>query len=183
MEDQKEFTEEELVDGRPVDPPAEAEAEMVKAEDVEVVEEEDDAEKSAGDSNGNPLALLERPVMTLHPEHLIRFGYVVEVPFAGKKQTIITVDGIRHIAQCMGISITECDIREDENGDWFYAEAKAEDPHTGSTWHGKVRQSTKYKNGREDPHAYEKAVTRAQRNAMKGLIPYQRLVNACKAMR
>ena len=181
MEEQKEFTEEELLDGRPVDPPAESE--VVKPEDLEVVSEDGEAQENEEESHAPPLALLERPVMTLLPEHLIRFGYVVEVPFGGKKQTIITVDGIRHIAQCMGISITECEIRESEDGNWFYADAQAVDPHTGTTWHGKVRQSTKYKNGKDDPHAYEKAVTRAQRNAMKGLIPYQRLVNACKSVR
>ena len=173
-DEQRELSEEELRDGIPVDPPPEAEEAAEVAAPVVQVE--------TSDMHPIPVEIpnpIERPVMTLNPNKLIEWGYVVQVPFGGKMQIILTVDGIRHISQTMGIRLLSCDVRESEDGEWFYGEAEAHDPSTGATWFGKVRQAANFKNGKPDPQAWEKCNTRAQRNALKGLIPYQRLVNAC----
>ena len=175
-EEQRELSEEELRDGIPVDPPPDEETE------TEIVEVHPGELTSAPSDPPAPVEIpnpIERPVMTLNPHKLIEWGYVVNVPFGGKMQPILTVDGIRHISQTMGIRLLNCDVRESEDGEWFYGEAEAHDPSTGATWFGKVRQAAKFKNGKSDPQAWEKCNTRAQRNALKGLIPYQRLVNAC----
>ena len=178
-EQQREMTEEELKDGIPVDPTEEErEAETLPAvpseEDVVVVPATIEGDLPVDEEP----VLIVRPHMRLEPQYLVRYGYLEEVPFGGKKQYVLSADGIRHVAQMMGISIINCSIEERDG--FFYAEAVAHDPHTGARALGKVRQSLVYgKQGRPDPHAYEKANTRAQRNALRSLIPYKRIVTAC----
>ena len=178
-EEQRELTEEELRDGIPVDPPPDVE---------DVSEEIEGTIESTEDEAKEPTELpalvqhpepIERPVMTLNPNKLIDWGYIVNVPFAGKQQPILTVDGIAHVAQTMGVQLQSCEVNESPDGEWFYGKAIAIDLTTGFQWFGNVRQNAKFKNGKSDPQAYEKCSTRAQRNALKRAIPYQRIVNAC----
>ena len=182
-EEQRELTEEELMDGIPVDAPEGEETEPKEAPPappesavVELTREETTALPAIMDTP-NPI---ERPVMTLDPQRLVDWGYVVMVPFAGKRQAVLTVDGICHVAATMGVQLLSCEVVDE--GDWLYGNAEAFDPSTGARWFGKVRQATKFKNGKEDPQAWEKCATRAQRNALKRLIPYQRLVNKCEQL-
>ena len=179
MSEKREMTEEELQDGVPVEPTEEDRA----AETIPAVPSEDDVVVVPATIEGDlPVdeepVLVVRPHMRVEPQYIVRYGYIEEVPFGGKKQYVLNADGVRHVAQMMGIAIISCDIEERDG--FFYAEAVAHDPHTGARYVGKVRQSLVYgRAGKPDPHAYEKACTRAQRNAMRALIPYKRIVTAC----
>ena len=151
-EEQREMTEEELRDGIPVDP-SEEETDSDADEDVADVEVDEPRVESPEESTAISVLPeapqpIERPVMTLLPDNLVRWGYIVIVPFGGKRQPILTVDGIRHVAQTMGIRLLNCDVRADADGEWLYGEAEAHDPHTGATWYGKVRQNTRHKSGK-----------------------------------
>lgn len=181
MAEQKkeEFTEEELRNGRPV-PPEEAEA--AGTDVVPTHSSEDTVVVPAVIEGDLPVdedpVLIVRPHMKLEPQYLIRYGYLEEIPFAGNRQYVLSADGIRHVAQMMGIKITTCTIVEHE--EYWEAESHAVDPHTGASAIGKVRQPKTFGKAKKvDPHAYEKASTRSQRNARRDLIPYKRIVSAC----
>ena len=188
-EDQRELTDDELRDGIPVSP---VEAEDV-IDEIELLDEDDavptDATPEPAQKEGEEVATgeadsfnpldFERPIMSLEPRHLTRFGYVIRIRGPRGNMDIMTAEGTRHCAQAMGIRLVDFDIRE-EGDEWIYANATAFDPQTQSNGYGHVKQPTKHNNGKVDQQAYEKAVTRAQRNALKQLVPCQRLVAACK---
>ena len=100
-------------------------------------------------------------------------GYLATWKQGGKQVTSISARGIEHIADEMGISVTEQSMKECSDGKGYYFTAKAENM-VGRTFVASVWQpKTCQRNGREafDPDAVAKGSTRVNRNAIRGLLP------------
>jgi len=81
----------------------------------------------------------------------------------------LTLAGINEAANRRGgIQVDDITFEERENS-WIVI-VKATDTYTGSSRYGACEQPKRI-NGREDPFAFTKAVHKAQRNAIKQLIP------------
>lgn len=94
--------------------------------------------------------------------------YSFKPPGGGESIVGLTVDGINHIASRMGVTTETVEIiAEDENSITVKAVARK-----GNIRHvGIVREPKRTKGGKENQFAYQKAVSKAQRNAKKGLLP------------
>lgn len=87
----------------------------------------------------------------------------------GKLVEGLTIEGINECANRMNFEII--DLKHFNNDHSYFAIAKAKDPYTNSTRWGAFEQP-KVQNGKTDPHAFTKAIHKAQRNALKQLIPH-----------
>jgi hypothetical protein len=106
---------------------------------------------------------------------------VYEIEQGGKTVTGLSLAGVRETARVMnvngkariGISDREPIILETE--EYFEAKAFAQDTMNGGGYWGVKRQPKQYKTRAgslaTDPFAFEKALAKAQRNALRGLIP------------
>lgn len=95
--------------------------------------------------------------------------YVYSFRQGGKLVEGLTLAGINEAANRRGgIVVDEMRYEEKENS-WI-ATVKAMDTYTGSSRYGAYEQPKKV-SGREDPFAFTKAVHKAQRNAIKQLLP------------
>ena len=95
--------------------------------------------------------------------------YVYSFKQGGRTVEGLTLAGINEAANRRGgIQIEEIDYEEREHS-WI-ATAKAVDTITGSSRYGAYEQP-KMMGGRADPFAFTKAIHKAQRNAIKQLIP------------
>ena len=95
--------------------------------------------------------------------------YVYSFKQGGKTVEGLTLAGINEAANRRG-GIQVDDIQyEDREHSWL-ATAKATDTVTGSSRYGAYEQPKRMGN-REDPHAFTKAIHKAQRNAVKQLLP------------
>ena len=95
--------------------------------------------------------------------------YVYSFNKGGRTVEGLTLAGINEAANRRGgIQVEEIDYEERENS-WI-ATAKAVDTITGSSRYGACEQA-KTMSGRPDPFAFVKAIHKAQRNAIKQLIP------------
>ena len=95
--------------------------------------------------------------------------YVYSFKQGGRTVEGLTLAGINEAANRRGgIQIEEIDYEERENS-WI-ATAKAVDTITGSSRYGAYEQP-KMAGSRPDPFAFTKAIHKAQRNAIKQLIP------------
>ena len=95
--------------------------------------------------------------------------YVYSFKQGGRTVEGLTLAGINEAANRRGgIQIEEIDYEEREHS-WI-ATAKAVDTITGSSRYGAYEQ-LKMAGGRADPFAFTKAIHKAQRNAIKQLIP------------
>ena len=95
--------------------------------------------------------------------------YVYSFKQGGRTVEGLTLAGINEAANRRGgIQVEEVKYEERENS-WI-ATAKAVDTITGSSRYGAYEQ-LKMAGGRSDPFAFTKAVHKAQRNAIKQLIP------------
>ncbi len=95
--------------------------------------------------------------------------YVYSFKQGGRTVEGLTLAGINEAANRRGgIQIEEVNYEEREHS-WI-ATAKAVDTITGSSRYGAYEQA-KMAGGRSDPFAFTKAVHKAQRNAIKQLIP------------
>ena len=95
--------------------------------------------------------------------------YVYSFKQGGRTVEGLTLAGINEAANRRGgIQVEEVKYEEMENS-WI-ATAKAVDTITGSSRYGAYEQP-KMTGGRQDPFAFTKAVHKAQRNAIKQLIP------------
>jgi hypothetical protein len=81
----------------------------------------------------------------------------------------LTLAGINEAANRRGGIVVE-DIQFEEKEDSWIALVKATDTFTGSSRYGAFEQPKKMGN-REDPFAFTKAIHKAQRNAIKQLLP------------
>ena len=96
--------------------------------------------------------------------------YVYSFKQSGKTVSGLTIAGINEASNRRGgIEVTEL-THEDRGASWL-ATAKAVDTVTGSERWGAYQQSKKLPNGKTDPYAFTKAVHKAQRNAIKQLLP------------
>ena len=95
--------------------------------------------------------------------------YVYSFKQGGRTVEGLTLAGINEAANRRGgIQVEEIKYEEQENS-WI-ATAKAVDTITGSSRYGAYEQP-KMNGGRSDPFAFTKAIHKAQRNAIKQLIP------------
>jgi hypothetical protein len=95
--------------------------------------------------------------------------YVYSFRQGGRVIEGLTLAGINEAANRRGgIQVDEINFEERENS-WIVI-VKATDTYTGSSRYGACEQPKRI-NGREDPFAFTKAVHKAQRNAIKQLIP------------
>ena len=95
--------------------------------------------------------------------------YVYSFKQGGRTVEGLTLAGINEAANRRGgIQVEEIEYEERENS-WI-ATAKAVDTITGSSRYGAYEQ-LKMSGGRPDPFAFTKAIHKAQRNAIKQLIP------------
>ncbi|GIX07943.1 MAG: hypothetical protein KatS3mg115_2346 [Candidatus Poribacteria bacterium] len=95
--------------------------------------------------------------------------YVYTFRQGGRVVEGLTLAGINEAANRLGgIQVEE--IRYEETETSWIAIVKATDTYTGSSRYGAYEQPKKV-NGREDPYAFTKAIHKAQRNAIKQLLP------------
>ncbi len=95
--------------------------------------------------------------------------YVYSFKQGGKTVEGLTLAGINEAANRRG-GIQVDDVKYEERDHSWLATAKATDTVTGSSRYGAYEQPKRMGN-REDPFAFTKAVHKAQRNAVKQLLP------------
>jgi len=95
--------------------------------------------------------------------------YVYSFKQGGRTVEGLTLAGINEAANRRGGIVVE-DIQFEEKEDSWIALVKATDTFTGSSRYGAFEQPKKTGN-RDDPFAFTKAVHKAQRNAIKQLLP------------
>ena len=95
--------------------------------------------------------------------------YVYSFKQGGKTVEGLTLAGINEAANRRG-GIQVDDVQYEEREHSWLATAKATDTVTGSSRYGAYEQPKRMGN-REDPHAFTKAIHKAQRNAVKQLLP------------
>ena len=95
--------------------------------------------------------------------------YVYSFKQGGKTVEGLTLAGINEAANRRG-GIQVDDVQYEEREQSWLATAKATDTVTGSSRYGAYEQPKRMGN-REDPHAFTKAIHKAQRNAVKQLLP------------
>ena len=95
--------------------------------------------------------------------------YVYSFKQGGKTIEGLTLAGINEAANRRG-GIQIDDVQYDERDHSWLVIAKATDTVTGSSRYGAFEQAKRMGN-RDDPHAFTKAIHKAQRNAVKQLLP------------
>lgn len=95
--------------------------------------------------------------------------YVYSFKQGGKEVQGLTLAGINEAANRRGGIVAEDIQYEDRENSWLVL-VKATDTLTGNSRYGAYEQSKK-SGSREDPFAFTKAVHKAQRNAIKQLLP------------
>ena len=96
-------------------------------------------------------------------------AYVYSFRQGGKTVEGLTLAGVNEAANRRGgIQVEEAEYEDRENS-WI-AVVKATDTLTGNSRYGACEQPKK-QGGRDDPYAFTKAVHKAQRNAVKQLLP------------
>ena len=96
--------------------------------------------------------------------------YVYSFKQGGKTVTGFTIAGINEAANRRGgIEVTE--LTHEERGDSWLATAKAVDTVTGSERWGAYEQNKNLPNGKIALYAFTKAIHKAQRNAIRQLLP------------
>ena len=95
--------------------------------------------------------------------------YVYSFKQGGKTVEGLTLAGINEAANRRG-GIQVDDVNYEERDQSWLVIAKATDTVTGSSRYGAYEQAKRMGN-REDPHAFTKAIHKAQRNAVKQLLP------------
>ena len=95
--------------------------------------------------------------------------YVYSFKQGGKTVEGLTLAGINEAANRRG-GIQVDDVQYEEREHSWLATAKATDTVTGSSRYGAYEQP-KRMGSRDDPHAFTKAIHKAQRNAVKQLLP------------
>ncbi len=101
--------------------------------------------------------------------------FVYEVEVEGEKIYIPSVVGLRVLAQTLcqqnqPVRVVECQVMVTEmDGEEYVAALARAENHLGFSWFGAAVQPVR-KEGQFDPFAFPKAVSRAQRNALRGVI-------------
>ena len=118
----------------------------------------------------------EQILAELEGKYLEEFVY--QFPQRGKMVTGLSWAGIKEIAYRMGNITVELE-RIEENEAQYVVVVKANDKERGNSRLGGVTQSKilKHKDGTEEPDsfAFPKAISKAQRNAMRALMPEEML--------
>lgn len=99
------------------------------------------------------------------------FQYIESWKQGGQTVVALSADGFFHLASALHLSITECDVREDSTNEKWIGDAIAKNETTGQTVHGHSEESFRTSGGRANHGARAKASTKAQRNALKKLVP------------
>lgn len=136
-----------------------------------------DEEKKKDEEEKNELAITDYEVLDkVEDQTIIEImtgqavqEYVYSFKQGGRTVEGLTLAGINEAANRRG-GITVEDVQFEEKDDSWIAIVKATDTFTGSSRYGAFEQ-LKRMGGREDPFAFTKAVHKAQRNAIKQLLP------------
>ena len=94
--------------------------------------------------------------------------YVYSFKQGGRTVQGLTMAGVNEAANLRGLEIVDLEYTETETT--WRAVAKAFDSQTGNSRYGAFEQP-KETGGRADPFAFTKAIHKAQRNALRQLIP------------
>ena len=103
--------------------------------------------------------------------------FVYEFEQQGKKVTGLSLAGVRETVRYMNkngmarISISDREPKVREEDDWIEVWVYAKDELNGSGAWGIKRQVKKYVSGKTNEFAMEQALSKAQRNAQRALIP------------
>ena len=122
--------------------------------------------------NAAPLAVPANPqtqlaVAGITAETLKKYLYTFNS--RGEEVVDVTGDGINHIAQCAGVSSEDVEILHDDD---VSITVKATAVNQNGVKHiGIIREDKFNKSGYPNPFALQNAVSKAQRNAKKGLLP------------
>ena len=119
---------------------------------------------------------LPEDIQSLDPEFLS--SYVYSFGQGANKVVDIDAGGYRHIATILNISIIECEINPNEEGDGLIAKAVAQNLRTKQQYIAHVFQPLKHRNGSPVRSAWEVCNTKVCRNAIRGLIPQALITNA-----
>ena len=139
---------------------------------LELEEADQDEGDFAVDEQPAPLAIPSSPQAQLalagvNAETLKKYLYTFKS--RGEEVVDVTGDGINHIAQCAGVSSENVEIlHEDETSITVKATAANQN---GVKHIGIIREEKFNKSGYPNPFALQNAVSKAQRNAKKGLLP------------
>ena len=95
--------------------------------------------------------------------------YLYTFKSRGEEVVDVTQDGINHIAQCAGVSSEDVEILHEDDVS-ITVKATAINQH-GVRHIGMIREDKFNKSGYPNPFALQNAVSKAQRNAKKGLLP------------
>ncbi len=102
---------------------------------------------------------------------------VYEIQQGGKTVTGLSLAGVREVTRLMNVNgrarigITNMIPLITETDEYFEIKVYAQDAQNGGGYWGVKRQPKQYANGNANPFALEQALAKAQRNALRGLIP------------
>lgn len=102
---------------------------------------------------------------------------VYEIRQGGQTITGLSLCGVREVARMMNVNgrarigISDREPIITENDEYFEVKVFAADTQNGGGYWGIKRQPKKYTNGSINQFALEQALAKAQRNALRGLIP------------
>ena len=99
------------------------------------------------------------------------FQYIESWKQGGNTVVALSADGFFHLASALHLSITVCEVREDSENERWFGDATARNEITGQTVCGHSEESNRTSQGRANHGARAKASTKAQRNALKKLVP------------
>ena len=107
-------------------------------------------------------------VAELTGELVTEYAYSFES--GGRTVIGLSYAGVKECARQMGgIRVSEPQIRETD--EWWIVYCSAEDTKTGLLFWGGAQQAKYLPDGRPDPFAFPKAISKAQRNAIRQLLP------------
>ena len=95
--------------------------------------------------------------------------YIYEFEQNGSKVADLNIDCIRDIASRMGLIVEATTYTE--TAECWIAETKASDPKTGAVSIGIAKEAKYYNGTRENRYAFNNAISKSQRDALKSLIP------------
>lgn len=118
-----------------------------------------------------PLAMLDTPQAIVQACGLFgeKSDYIYEFSQNGSVVADLNIDAIRDIATQLGLVLEETTYSETES-DWI-VQSKACNPQTGAISLGVAKEPKATRNGLDNRYAFQAAVSKSQRNALRQLIP------------
>lgn len=114
-------------------------------------------------------SMLPDGTLDISPSNM--FQYIESWKQGNQQVVALGADGFFHLASALHLSITECVVREDSENERWIGDATARNEITGQTVYGHSEEAYRTTQGRANHGARAKASTKAQRNALKKLVP------------